>query len=169
MTKEEYQTRFNNLLADLNGSALGDALVATTNEAQLYIKTRIQETGINSEGQPYEAYTKQYKRFKNAEVKHRPGTKNKNNSSKYKGFTDFSFTNRMWMNTKVVSDVSEASSEIGKATISQTTDFDRNKMEWNTERFGDIMKLSKDEEKNVKQSYNERIAEIFTRNGLELR
>lgn len=80
------------------------------------------------------------------------------------GFVDFSFTNRMWQNIKVVSTPSEHNS--GIARIAATTPEDEAKLSGNTSRRGHILKLSKSEIKEIGERLNMGVVQIFHKHGL---
>lgn len=81
------------------------------------------------------------------------------------GFVDFSFTNEMWSNIKIVSDNSEHNK--GVVRIAATTDKDKKKLEGNTKRRGDILKLSKSEIDSLASRYNVKLEQIVMKNGLK--
>jgi hypothetical protein len=160
MTPEQRMASWGNLNLE---SEMGNAFIATCEDAVQMIKDRVQEFGVNAEGVNYRDYTKQYKRFKQGLVKHRPETKNKNNSNKYKGYTDFSFTNRMWTSVGIVSSTAEANE--GKVVIS-AKGTNRDILGYNVDRFGQILDLSDIEIAELQDAYVQRINEVFTHAGL---
>jgi hypothetical protein len=160
------QENLNNLISDLQGGALGEALIACAETARGMIRERVQGFGVNAEGQYFKSYSAGYKKFKEGKVKHREKTENKNTTNKYQGFTDFSFTTRMWQDTQVVTSISEANNDVGIATISQLSKENKDKMAWNTKSFGTILELSTVEIATLQDDYNNRILDIFARNGL---
>jgi len=81
------------------------------------------------------------------------------------GFVDFSFSNRMWNNIKIVSDNSEHNQ--GIARIAATTDEDKKKLEGNTKRKGKILKLSQSEISELSRRFSTKITQIFERHGLK--
>ena len=80
------------------------------------------------------------------------------------GFVDFSFSNRMWANIKVVSTPSEHNS--GIARIAATTPEDEKKLAGNTKRRGHILKLSKSEITYLSERLNMELTQVFHKNGL---
>ena len=84
---------------------------------------------------------------------------------KQTGFVDFSFSGRMWSNIKIKSDQSEHNS--GIVRIGATTEEDNKKLEGNTKRRGDILKLSKSEIENIKSSFAMNITQSIERAGLK--
>ena len=75
------------------------------------------------------------------------------------GFVDFSFSNRMWANIKVVSTPSEHNS--GIARIAATTPEDEKKLAGNTKRRGHILKLSKSEITYLSERLNMELTQVF--------
>lgn len=147
------QENLNNLISDLQGGALGEALIACAETARGMIRQRVQGFGVNAEGKHFRSYSESYKR-------------QKQKAGKYQGFTDFSFTTRMWQDTQVVSSLSEANNDIGVAKISQLSQENRDKMTSNTKNFGPILELSVEEIATLQDDYNNRVLDIFARNGL---
>lgn len=147
------QENLNNLISDLQGGALGEALIACAETARGMIRERVQGFGVNAQGSHFRDYSPGYK-------------KSKQKAGKYQGFTDFSFTTRMWQDTQIVSSTSEANEAVGVAKISQLSQENKDKMAKNTKSFGPIMELSKEEIATLQDDYNNRILDIFARNGL---
>jgi hypothetical protein len=81
------------------------------------------------------------------------------------GFVDFSFSGRMWANIKIKSDQSEHSN--GVVRIGATTDEDNKKLEGNTRRKGDILKLSANEIESIRKSFAVNITQSIERAGLK--
>lgn len=81
------------------------------------------------------------------------------------GFVDFSFSGRMWANIKIKSDQSEHNQ--GIVRIGATTEEDNKKLEGNTKRRGDILKLSKSEIENINHSFAMNITQSIERAGLK--
>lgn len=81
------------------------------------------------------------------------------------GFVDFSFSGRMWANIKIKSDQSEHSN--GVVRIGATTDEDNKKLEGNTRRKGDILKLSANEIESISKSFAMNIEQSIEKVGLK--
>jgi hypothetical protein len=79
-------------------------------------------------------------------------------------FVDFAFSNRMWTNIKIVSSYSEHSA--GVARIAAITPEDKSKLEGNTNRRGDILKLSDAEIKEIVNDFKMNIVQSIHNNGL---
>jgi len=80
------------------------------------------------------------------------------------GFVDFAFSNRMWNNIKVIDD--RMSARQGQVVIKATTEDDAKKLEGNTKRRTDILKLSKSEIKDLSVTFDKMVEDIFKREGL---
>ena len=90
MTLDEYNSRIDGVIKDIQGGAHAQIMTELALDAIAMIKDRVIQTGYNAKGvqfsaimtntpKPHIDYTKQYKRFKSGEVKHRAKTKNKKN------------------------------------------------------------------------------------------
>jgi len=93
MNSEEYATAIQGVMNDLEQGAHANILVSIATTAMNIIKQRVQETGTNAQGGKFRAYSEWYKAYKQAQ-------------GKYKGFTDFSFTTRMWTNIQLIKSLS---------------------------------------------------------------
>jgi hypothetical protein len=184
MTPEEYNNKINNVINELQGGSHADLLIQIANNANAMIKRRVQESGETPSGGKYRDYSKWYKEYKQA-------------TGKYKGYTDFSYTNRMWTNIQVVQERSDVTKAIISTRDKGQAGYDKNiqvkvkehkrkdsvikaynynkmvhiptnyeKLEKNTESFGPILDLSKEEVKLLKKNYDNGILDIFRRNGL---
>lgn len=155
-------------------------LIGIANGALATIKQRIQTSGVDSKGSKYHAYSKWYQAYKTEKGKN-------------KGFTDFSFTNRMWTNIQLI--LAETTGNIAVITamdkgskggnisvpvkahkrkgrdIAATS---RNiyvpsnyeKLEKNTQSFGEILMLSKSEIEDMRKDYEEGLLDIHRKYGL---
>jgi len=80
-------------------------------------------------------------------------------------FVDFAFSNRMWANIKLVSSNSEHNQ--GIARIAATTEEDKKKLEGNTKRKGDILKLSQSELSELTDIFDIGLTQILEKHGLK--
>jgi hypothetical protein len=179
MTVEEYEERMNQLVMDLP-EMHANLLVGVANTAAVLIKQRIQTTGTDANGNKFKSYSDWYQKYKTAKGKN-------------KGFTDFSFTNRMWTNIQLIQEKSSdtiaviTAKDKGSAgsNIQVTVkgherkgkpikSFSKNvyvpsnyeKLEKNTKKFGEILMLSKTEIEDLKSDYDNGILDIFRAHGL---
>jgi hypothetical protein len=175
MTKEEYESSMDALVKDLPEDHL-NLMVGVANEALRMIKNRIQKTGIDANGAKFRGYSEWYQKYK---------TKAGYN----KGFTDFSFTNRMWTNIQLIKEkttpelaiitamdkgqkggyesVVVKGSKNKKATSKKIyVPSNYEKLEKNTTAFGVILDLSTEEQQILVDEYDNGILQIFRDHGL---
>lgn len=179
MTFEEYNQRMNDLIKDIP-EAHASLLIGIANTATAIIKQRIQTTGIDANCNKYHAYSAWYQKYKTEKGKN-------------KGFTDFSFTNRMWTNIQLIKDKSNGTIAVitaqdkgskggnisvpvkahkrkGKQIAATTKNVyvpsNYEKLEKNTKSFGEILNLSKQEIEDLKKDYDNGILQIFREHGL---
>jgi hypothetical protein len=179
MTFEEYNQRMDALIKDLPG-AHANLLIGVANTALAMVKKRIQTSGVDANGNKFKSYSDWYQKYKTEKGKN-------------KGFTDFSFTNRMWSNIQLIKDKSTDQTAIitaqdkgskggsfsvpvkahkrkGKqiAATTKTVYAPSNyeKLEKNTKSFGEILNLSKQEIEDIRSDYDAGILEIFRDHGL---
>jgi hypothetical protein len=79
-------------------------------------------------------------------------------------FVDFMFSGKMWGNIKIISNNSEHIQ--GTVRIGATTEEDNKKLEGNTKRRTDILKLSQREIADLVKSYSMNIQQIINKQGL---
>lgn len=151
MTPEELQNRLQGVINDLQSGAFSNVMIQTANDAIALVKKRVQESGVNAQGQRFRDYSKGYEA-------------RKRKAGKFKGFTDFSFTNRMWTNIMLVSSQGELFE--GTARITARGQENLDKLNQNTKGFGTILELSDKETEIVRQTYSEGILDIWRNNGL---
>lgn len=179
MTFEEYNQRMDQLVKDLPESH-ANLLIGIANTAAALIKRRIQTTGTDANGNKFRAYSDWYQKYKTEKGKN-------------KGFTDFSFTNRMWTNIQLIKDKSNGTVAVitaqdkgskggnvsvpvraherkGKKVAATTKNVyvpsNYEKLEKNTKSFGEILNLSKQEIEDLKEDYDKGILQIFRDHGL---
>jgi len=151
VTLEDYNQRINAVIEDLKGGAHAKIMAEMALDAIALIKQRVIQTGRNPEGELYRDYTKRYKAYKKK-------------AGKYRGFVDFSFSTRMWANLKLVS--TEDQLRKGIAKVSCTTTVEQEKLNKNTEQRGEILALSDYERDLLLSVYDEKILNIWRKNGL---
>ena len=77
---------------------------------------------------------------------------------------DFKWKNDMWSNIKIVSKADEHNG--GQVRIAATTEIDKAKLAGNTERRGDILRLSESELNKLSEDYGMKLIQIFRNHGL---
>jgi hypothetical protein len=147
----ELNKKLEGLSKDLETYIDGKSMPILAADALVLIRKRVQEKGLNANGQLYEQYSWPY-------------AKRKWKAGKYKGFVDFKFTNRMWSDVQIVS--SQADHEDGVAVISALKDEEKEKLGWNTDKKGDILALSKSETETIAKNYDALIQRLIKKYGL---
>ncbi len=180
MTSEEYIEAQKAVIEEIYSGVHAQIMIQIANEAMNMIKHRIQETGGDALGGRYRKYSSWYEKYKTAK-------------GKYKGYTDFSFTNRMWTDIQVIKERCTQNmaiiSTLDKGTQGSRTQIpvqthtrkgkqipassrsvyepsNYEKLEKNTESFGPILDLTKQETQDLKKDYNNELANIWHRHGL---
>lgn len=179
MTFDEYEQSMEALINDLPEQHL-NLMIGVANGAVAMVKNRIQTTGTDAKGSRYRAYSEWYQEYKTEKGKN-------------KGFTDFSFTNRMWTNIQLIKERTTAELAVitamdkgskggnvsvpvrahtrkGKKVAATTKNVyvpsNYEKLEKNTEAFGIILDLSAEEQEFLVKDYDDGILEIFRSHGL---
>lgn len=193
MTPEQHTQKMNKTISDLEKQYNGELMVNVGMTALTLLRQRVQEKGINADGQKYKPYSTKAMlvgcKSMNANVCNSYFGKEKNKDhawvtvngrhlavlqggykkfremhGRQTGHVDFSFTNRMWDNINVISKVSDH--QRGIAIIGAKNDEEKKKLAGNTKRRGDILDLSQAEQDELKQRYNLNTLQIFRNNGL---
>lgn len=131
-------------------------------DTKAVIQDRIQKTGTDASGAKLPGYstTELPSFFLNAKKKK---TKTYINLRKEKGlqtnYVDLTFTGEMWRNTQIVESGNKGEKYV--VTIGGGSDSSQNKIDWNSDRYGDILSLSKQEEENISKTYNDEIQKII--------
>ena len=178
----ELSNELNKFAGHIEGTERGSIMIKMANEALILNRQRVQEKGQNADGSAYKPYstkpmlagrtgmtTSAYSSIAGSKDKRSglnwatvKGHKLFEIPGGYKqfrelhgrqtGFVDFVFTGRMWNNIKLVSSQAELNS--GTAVIKPTEDLQKKKLAGNTERRGDILALSKNEEQRLADIYS---------------
>lgn len=158
-------------------SIVADRVIVAGNDAAALIISRIRETGKDEKGNPFQPdYTPQYKRRKAGltvkkikraqsifEKRLNEGTLGTKKSDtkladtavgirgRYKGYVDFSLTNRMLNNIGIVEE-KETKSTV-RIKIAPKAEEEKKKFEGNVKRRGEILRLSKEEQTAVSSAF----------------
>lgn len=152
----------------------GVLMVKVANDYLSKIKRRIQETGIDSKGVKYHDYSAGYLKKKSGKMRKRVYSidevtgnksikKTKTGKSvkgpfypdRYKGYTDFSYSNDMWNSTLVQkSESTNTMVVIGARGNDREGVSNYDKMKWNTNEFGPILMPSNQEIEDVNDTFN---------------
>lgn len=95
------------------------------------VQGRIQETGIDADGNPLKPYSEGYLAYKKSR-------------GRYTGKTDLTLTSRMWNNTGVVA--TETSDDGFLVSIAGRSNEAQGKLDGNSNRYGDVLAMSKEEQ-----------------------
>ena len=194
ITLLEYSRRLQGVIDSLQGDDFGNTMGTIGSEALTMILDRVTKTGKDAEGSGYPPYstkpmlanrtgmtTGAYASIAGSKKKRRelswvtigghklfeiPGgyKQFRELAGRQTGFVDFTFTGKMWSNIKLTSDKSELNT--GVAVIKATTDLDKAKLAGNTERKGEILKLSKSELGRITELYDKGVEDAFRKNQL---
>ena len=147
MTKEEYNNRMTSLENSLRTEHI--KIMQSLGENALgMIRRRILDTGKNAEGGSFTPdYTAKYKKYKQQ-------------TGKYKGFVDFSFTNRMWSNVQLRQATQDS------VTIGAVAQENRDKMKHNQDKRGTILDLTENEINKLIEAYERDLVKMFHSKGL---
>lgn len=165
----------------LEGPERGDIMIKLASEALALNKQRVQQQGKDSEGNPYTPYSTKpmlsgSKNMTTSAFSSIAGSKSKRSELDWRtvngkrlfvipggykqfrelhgrqsGFVDFTLSGRMWNSVKLVSDRAELNS--GVAVIKATEELQKKKLAGNTERRGEILGLSRQEEQRLNDLY----------------
>lgn len=168
--------KLDSAIAELS-SVISDRVVVAGNDATALIISRIRETGKDDKGIPFQPdYTPQYKRKKAGltvkkikraqsvfEKRLNDGTLGTKKSDvkladtaigirgRYKGYVDFSLTNRMLNNIGIIEE-SETKTTV-KIKVAPKADEEKKKFEGNIKRRGEILRMSKEELLSVSSAF----------------
>lgn len=148
---DTFQEAINGLIQDVAEST-PDIVQKIALDATASIRNRIQERGVNDQEEELIAYSPAYKKQKSARYGEESVSK-----------TNLTLTGDMWRKTTVTEAKQEGKEYV--VTVGGTDDFAQNKIDWNSDRYGDIMTLSDQEKDNADETYNNEIQEIIDRNG----
>lgn len=146
---DQFNSSIGNMLSDI-ANGIPNIVQTIALDAKALIRNRIQEKGLNAEEQALDGYTPAYK-------------KKKEKAGKYRGFTDTTFTGDMWRKTEITS--AEQRGDQYVVTVGGKDQFSENKLEWNSEHYGDLLEVSSKEEDALAQVYDDEIQKIIDQNG----
>ncbi len=150
MTTDEAAIRLNEL-AKLIAENTPDMTQTAALTAKALIQKRIQELGEDANEVALTPYSDEY-----VNVRNKKGYET--------AFTNLTFTGQMWRSTGIVNEGATAKGytvEIGGGDATA-----KNKVQWNSERYGDILRVSKKEETQLQVQINERLNDFIKQVGL---
>ncbi len=150
MTPEETAIKLNEL-AKLMATETPDMAQEAALTAKALIQERIQETGEDYNETQLTPYSEDYKKARN-----KKGFET--------AFTNLTFTGQMWRATRIISSGQEGNGYAVRVGGSDTPSKD--KLGWNSEHYGDILRTSKNEEIKLQQQIDKRLNELVKQVGL---
>ena len=150
MTPDEAAIRLNEL-AKLIAENTPDMTQTAALTAKALIQERIQELGEDANEVALTPYSDEY-----VNVRNKKGYETT--------FTNLTFTGQMWRSTGIVNEGATAKGytvEIGGGDATA-----KNKVQWNSERYGDILRVSKKEETQLQVQINEQLNDFIKQVGL---
>lgn len=127
---------------------ISDNIFILAQDAKALIQQRVQEKGLNALGGKTPDYSPSYK-------------KQREKKGRQVGFMDLTMTGDMWQSTGVTDRKQEG--EKFTATLAGRDEFAQLKIDVNSKKHFEVLKLSTDEEKVLEQFFDE----YFTNNILE--
>lgn len=140
-----------NKLSDLITQNIPDIAQTIATQTKSLIQERIQEFGLNSQEAELTAYSTAYKK-----VRTKKGLQTNH--------TDLTSTGQMWRGTRIT--------EAGQAgagyevTVTGADGFSKNKLNWNSDRYGDVLQPSAKEEAKMVVIVDEALTELIKEAGL---
>jgi hypothetical protein len=120
-------------------------------QSKSLIQERIQEFGLNAEEAELGSYSESYKKIRN-----KKGLQTKH--------VDLTNSGQMWRATRVVK-----SEQVGKryeVSVAGGDSTAQNKLNYNSERYGDVLRTSNEEELKMSQVIDDRLSELIKEVGL---
>lgn len=152
MTPEEAADSLNQL-----AKLIAENIPTFTQEAALTAKAlvqeRIQEDGLSAELTAFPAYSPKYKK-----------QKEKKQGSNAVAFRNLTLTGAMWRGTGIKkTGATSAGYEVVVGGINQD---DQDKINWNSEQIGDILRVSDQEEERLREDYDAELDKLIAESGL---
>ena len=145
MELNDFIIRLEGLNSAIRQANVRNLMLAGADAADMIIQ-RVQESGIDSEGNAYDDYSPQYKKFRD-----------KNN--KRTDIRNFTFGGDMMRSV----DAQLESTDSGAVVVVGARGDDRDKMKYNVERDGPIIALTEEEKKQITEDVLERYRNDFAR------
>jgi len=195
MTFPELDKKLDKIVKDVTNNHNGTVMVSIGIEALTLLRKRVQETGINAEGQKYKPYSTKptlvgCKTFvRKSACTSLLGSKPKRKELEwrtvnghrlailpggYKQIRELQGRQTAHVDFSVTNDMwndinvisKQTDHQKGIAIIGAKKEEEKKKLEGNTKRRGDILDLSRKEQDELMQRYNLQVLKIFKDNGL---
>jgi hypothetical protein len=145
MSPEEFLEQWAALREELTNNRSREVLLVA-HESLALIRLRVQNSGIDADGQSFGFYSAQYE-------------KERERRNLRTDFIDLTATGGMWRELEVTIEADEE--EISTALVQGRTTRAIDLLEFNSDRYGDLLRLSDDEEDKVTKAYFERKIELI--------
>lgn len=150
MTPEETAKALNNLAKQI-AERLPEITERVALDAKALIQERIQERGLNAEEVSLTPYSDEYKKVRE-------------NNNLFSDHVSLTLTGQMWRNTEITNSGFEGGKYV--VTIGGLAEASKNKLTWNSDHYGDVLRLSKKEENKLQERINKSIDIIIKESGL---
>lgn len=151
---EEYIARLEKFRARLQ-SELPPFVATTAMNAKALIQSRIQERGLNSDEEVLGIYTSE------------PYKKKREKKGRQTEYVDVTFTRGgagMLGSTGIVSETFV--NGIVTVKVAGKDDFTQNKLDWNSDRYGDLLETTKKEDELLLSTYEDFLQELIDETNL---
>ncbi len=145
MSPEEFLEQWAALREELTNNRSREVLLVA-HESLALIRLRVQSSGIDADGQSFGFYSAQYE-------------KERERRNLRTDFIDLTATGGMWRELEVT--IEEDEEEISSALVQGRTTRAIDLLEFNSDRYGDLLQLSDDEEDRITKAYFERKIELI--------
>ena len=145
MSPDEFLEQWAALREELTNNRSREVLLVAK-ESLALIRLRVQSSGIDADGQSFGFYSAQYE-------------KERERRNLRTDFIDLTATGGMWRELEVTIEADEE--EISTALVQGRTTRSIDLLEYNSDRYGDLLRLSDDEEDKVTKAYFERKIELI--------
>jgi hypothetical protein len=145
MSPEEFLEQWAALREELTNNRSREVLLVA-HESLALIRLRVQSSGIDADGQSFGFYSAQYE-------------KERERRNLRTDFIDLTATGGMWRELEVT--IEEDEEEISTALVQGRTTRAIDLLEFNSDRYGDLLRLSDDEEDRITKAYFERKIELI--------
>jgi len=145
MSPDEFLEQWAALREELTNNRSREVLLVA-HESLALIRLRVQSSGIDADGQSFGFYSAQYE-------------KERERRNLRTDFIDLTATGGMWRELEVTIEAYEE--EISTALVQGRTTRAIDLLEFNSDRYGDLLQLSDDEEDRITKAYFERKIELI--------
>lgn len=125
---------------------MSDVMLTIANDAKALIQRRVQQKGLNASGNHTPKYSDSY-------------AKRRQKKGRQINFMDLTDTGEMWRSIGVTNNRKEPNRTI--VTVAGRDEFTQNKVDWNSTKQFEVLKLTKEEEAVLDEIFNELIGDMI--------